>query len=662
MPAHTTVLVSNICLGATEDDIYDTFESVLKGSKPVVGVGPMVEYTMVDGTERVATTVTIQGHTNVRENLHGLALYPKNPKVSRFAYTEIVVFLFIHGLGGHAFNSWTPGKKSSTMWPRDLLPVSLREKNLNGRFSIVGYKSSWATIKQAAEELLEYLHYGRCAEDRRPMYFALNLALWGGEGVEINDMHRSVFMRGGKCDVKGIVFFGTPFQGSDMASVASHAGGLLGLLGGNSALISSLKSKSEGLATITERFKQVQNIYGINLIIYYESEPFRKRLVPFMTTSAESARGCFAHICNPVALKADHNSMIKFANLRDRNYRQVAEGICNMLKKSRTNDLGEAPEQPALPRDSWMNNLEAASEEPSSQLAIPQSPGTSERNEGCLEAANYDGRDSQIPEEGLLKRYRRRLSTFHKFNPANQSSTNRPQPGASAIQPEHDLSAVKTPIVTYDRTQDTITYVSPSQAIPSTLNAPVTIPAENKFSSLHDCKTVFIIDDSKSMSKPVKKELGSPMSRWNYLIESLRYFGDIPAKSNDDGIDIYFLVNGAKDGKEVRSCQRLLEMLASINTQSSGPSSLDKYAGTGSPTPTPKRLNVIVITDGESDDQEEVEATLVRTARELPILEMPPLRVGIQFLQIGDNEGVKAWLNVLDDKLKYLYGIRDVSI
>jgi hypothetical protein len=113
---------------------------------------------------------------------------------------------------------------------------------------------------------------------------ALNLALWGGEGVEINDMHKGVFMRGGKCNVKGIVFFGTPFQGSDMANVASYAGGLLRLLGGNSALISNLKSKSEGLTTITERFKQVQNIYGINLIIYYESEPLHKRLLPFMVS------------------------------------------------------------------------------------------------------------------------------------------------------------------------------------------------------------------------------------------------------------------------------------------------------------------------------------------------------------------------------------------
>jgi hypothetical protein len=379
--------------------------------------------------------------------------------------------------------------------------------------------------------------------------------------------------------------------------------------------------------------------------------------------------------------------MIKFADLRDRNYKQVAKDIHNMLKKSRTNDLEEAPEQPlsrlALPQDLRTNDLEVASEQPPSRLAIPQSSSTSERDEDWLETADYDDRDSQTPEKGLLKRYRRRLSAFRKFNPANQSSTNRPQPDANTTQPEHHLSAVKTPIVTYDRTQDTITYVFPSQAISSTLNAPVTIPAENKFSSLHDCKTVLIIDDSKSMSKPVEKEPGSPMSRWDYLIESLRYFGDIPAKINDDGIDIYFLVDGAKDDKEVRSCQRLLEILASINTQSSGPSSLDKvlwevlhaylnnyrefyykkkYASTSSSTPTPKRLNVIVITDGESEDQEEVEATLVRTARELPILEMPPLQIGIQFLQIGDNKGVNAWLNVLDDKLKYLYGIRDVSI
>ena len=90
-------------------------------------------------------------------------------------------FFFVHGLGGHAFSSWAEQPNSSSdmvMWPRDLLPTFLLNKEYNGRYSTLGYKANpllsngllrrpfWkapaphppgTTITSAAENLLSIL-------------------------------------------------------------------------------------------------------------------------------------------------------------------------------------------------------------------------------------------------------------------------------------------------------------------------------------------------------------------------------------------------------------------------------------------------------------------------------------------------------------------------
>jgi hypothetical protein len=127
------------------------------------------------------------------------------------------------------------------------------------------------------------------------------------------------------------------------------------------------------------------------------------------------------------------------------------------------------------------------------------------------------------------------------------------------------------------------------------------------------------------------------------------------------------------------------EILAGIKIKPSGPSPLDdvlwmalhdylekcrnyvqkkQAAGTflKSSIEAPKPLSVIVITDGDSDEHEKVEATLVRTARVLPRLKIPEFQIGVQLVQVGDDERVTRWLKLLDDKIRVLYGIRDVSI
>ncbi|KAG6824482.1 hypothetical protein H0H92_006736 [Tricholoma furcatifolium] len=64
-----------------------------------------------------------------------------------------------------------------------------------------------------------------------------------------------------------------------------------------------------------------------------------------------------------------------------------------------------------------------------------------------------------------------------------------------------------------------------------------------------------------------------------------------------------------------------------------------------------KPVNYIVITDGEADDPHITESTIIDTARELDALNKSPSQIGIQFVQIGNDENATQFLKRLDDKL-----------
>lgn len=69
-------------------------------------------------------------------------------------------------------------------------------------------------------------------------------------------------------------------------------------------------------------------------------------------------------------------------------------------------------------------------------------------------------------------------------------------------------------------------------------------------------------------------------------------------------------------------------------------------------------MNIVILTDGEPTD--EPEDVIVAMARELDRLNAPLNQVGIQFVQIGDDEAVTEYLEALDDALSKEYNIRDI--
>lgn len=75
----------------------------------------------------------------------------------------------------------------------------------------------------------------------------------------------------------------------------------------------------------------------------------------------------------------------------------------------------------------------------------------------------------------------------------------------------------------------------------------------------------------------------------------------------------------------------------------------------------PKPLNLIVVTDGEADEEEALENFLVDTANELEHLAAPANFIGFQFVQVGDSIEASAYLKRLDDDLHIAYQVWDVS-
>ncbi len=193
------------------------------------------------------------------------------------------------------------------------------------------------------------------------------------------------------------------------------------------------------------------------------------------------------------------------------------------------------------------------------------------------------------------------------------------------------------------------------------------------------------------MNHSIEQSKPSGRKRWDVTVEALGHIAEIAARYDEDGIDIRFLKEQQLDEDRIKSSNRVRELLGKINlnTHSGGTEfryqledaldpHLDKYEeylkqmvdykqkrqqGLGIRPPKKlKFLNLIVITDGEAHDEQEVEEYIVSVAKRLDEWGAPHAYVGIQFVQVGDDHRATKFLQRLDDELKNREPeIRDVS-
>jgi len=350
--------------------------------------------------------------------------------------------------------------------------------------------------------------------------------------------------------------------------------------------------------------------------------------------------------------------MIKFADEEDGNYKQVSEGIGSLLAKAKAMFAERYPSPPASSESSSSGEEDGSDHE------------DIEDNDTDIDIDTPHKLGHQVSSDSTNQEEKPGRKGLH-WSFSWRSTTSIPQDDASPTQGARRPSLWRS-----------TTSVPRDDASPIQDERRADAGSVNNSLSLRHFNTVFILDDSGSMGKRTQTE---SMTRWKSLIDCMQEICDAALQSSDDGINIHFLINRKKDRTNVRSADRVWETLKGINIKDSGPSPLDdvlwmvlndylekcrnyvhkkQAAGTflKSSIQAPKPLSVIVITDGDSDEHERVEATLVSTARVLPRLKIPDFQIGIQFVQVGNDEHVTRWLKLLDDKVRVLYGIRDVSI
>lgn len=184
---------------------------------------------------------------------------------------------------------------------------------------------------------------------------------------------------------------------------------------------------------------------------------------------------------------------------------------------------------------------------------------------------------------------------------------------------------------------------------------------ERVFPRLQKYDTVFLVDDSDSMEGP----------RWTTMSKVLAEIAKIAVKYDEDGVDVRFFNKYLedKDRLNLNTSEKVMALFKRVVPDGPTPTAdtleeeLGQYMRKLREGGNVKRLNVIVLTDGEPDEEAQgVEDVLVKYANQLKGFGAHPLQVGVQFVQIGDDKAATDFLRSLDDDLVEKRGIdRDVS-
>ncbi|KAJ7253438.1 hypothetical protein C8J57DRAFT_1137191 [Mycena rebaudengoi] len=198
---------------------------------------------------------------------------------------------------------------------------------------------------------------------------------------------------------------------------------------------------------------------------------------------------------------------------------------------------------------------------------------------------------------------------------------------------------------------------------------------ENALEILRQYDTVILVDDSGSMNSPGSKK---GVTRWYEAGQALEALAETAQQYDTDGIDIHFL-NSKIQALNMKSSADVRNVFDAIKPNGATPTGerLDQLLKPHivrledariEPDGTPKdkktdevikRVNFIVITDGEATDNPKF--ALVDAGGRLKALKnLCLIQMGVQFVQIGNDPRATKALKELDDDLHKTGNIRDI--
>ncbi|KAJ5566730.1 uncharacterized protein N7459_010112 [Penicillium hispanicum] len=283
----------------------------------------------------------------------------------------VIDIVAVHGLNGHRETTWTAGNGDNGInWLRGLLPEDLP----NARIFSWGYDANTSDSKVSCQYIHNHaanLVSDLCRANERPIIFIAHSL--GGIVVKSALLHsdsaRQLTLehrRSIRISIYGIIFMGTPHQGSPGASFAKILARIASLFVSTSdRLLQDLRQGSSWLQLQLMQYGQISNDFET----IYAYEQFTTWIIgrEIMIVPRESAVGPEAENALPVVIHRDHISMVKFSSRLNKDYQAVLYYIRRMTEA--------APERI---RVNWMREkriIEALRTPPlAAQLSPPNTP------------------------------------------------------------------------------------------------------------------------------------------------------------------------------------------------------------------------------------------------------------------------------------------------
>jgi len=269
----------------------------------------------------------------------------------------------------------------------------------------------------------------------------------------------------------------------------------------------------------------------------------------------------------------------------------------------------------------------------------------------ALKKKNRKSTNPSIPSPPPTRTPTRTPTTSSSKNPFNPFSS-RPSPPADSTRQANSFSPTPPSGTTPTRRP-------PPAEAPPAYQLPITTAADNRYAFLSTFDTVFLIDDSGSMAG----------RSWGETAAALASVAPICTQYDADGIDIHFLNHPDHPSyQHITSAAAVSAIFQQVRPMGGTPTGsrlnailkpyLKEVETKGADNV--KSLNIIVITDGVPSD--DVESVILNAAKKLDRWDAPGWQVGIQFFQVGNEQGAAEALRELDDDLAEIggEGVRDM--
>ncbi|TQV91653.1 ankyrin repeat protein [Cordyceps javanica] len=243
--------------------------------------------------------------------------------------TDIVA---LHGLGGHAFKTWT--NSDGHLWLRDSLPSHVPRSRIMtyGYDSSFKFSSSRAKIVDFASELATRLDLerGHVAERHRPLIFICHSL----GGVVFKELLITLSLQTERYQnlaksVSGVIFLGCPHRGSRIASTAQLLSKIINAAtlgrGVRTDLLKALERSSEQLQEISR--KAVRLLAPLTIVSFYETRLTNKAYIVEPASAILELPN--EHV---MPLNADHRELARYSPSSPQRYLPVWKFIQRLVE------------------------------------------------------------------------------------------------------------------------------------------------------------------------------------------------------------------------------------------------------------------------------------------------------------------------------------------